>query len=582
MRSIPRRGSALLAACCALLLGPGSAMAADPPTLTTPVRITEGDVDPQRTYSGPSMLVHPDDRTIIVAGTLEFRSKQCQLIRSTDGGTSWRILDNPPTLDSYPFCLHNNSNAFQAPLAWGRDDNLYMLTVGWDVQDTRSKVSIVLHRSTDLGDSWTSHMVRDARATEQDGVNENNRPVTDIVVDRVRGEDDIVYATYRRGYSGTSGGNSRPSMPMVAVSTDGGRSFAEPMPLVGDFFEQAGERGEAIRSTTTVPSTTTTTAPPAGSLAAQPDQSANFGGSNPSITIDDDGNVYAAWKSTTANIEPDPPTGIFVSRSTDQGKTWTVSQVRPYSEENGSTTVIPYVRWSPEGGSGGTLHLVYAGTDRPDIAGYQNIFYVRSADGGQTWTEPVILPDDDPALLRGKYIPNLSVAPNGRIDVVWWDTRDDPGIRANDVYYTYSTDNGQTWADDIRVTDQTIDRRFGVWGNNFDQNSPPGLASVDAYAIVGWDDTRLSRGEDADIELGNPAAQGEGIGGGVQDIFVSAAQFTAVGGGGLSSTAKILLAGAVGLLVVGLVLLVGALTIRRGTGAGTGDTAVGKARAKVK
>ena len=99
----------------------------------------------------------------------------------------------------------------KAPMAWGRNNQLYMLTVGWDVRDTRSKVSIVLHRSSDLGDSWTSSMVRDARATEQDGVNENNRPVTEIVVDRKSGNDDIVYAAYRRGWSGTSSGNGRRS-----------------------------------------------------------------------------------------------------------------------------------------------------------------------------------------------------------------------------------------------------------------------------------------------------------------------------------------------------------------------------------
>ena len=555
MNLVSRRRAAL-AACFAVLLAPGAAMAADPPTLTTPVQVTKGDLDPQRTYSGPSLLVHPDDPETIVAGSLEFRSRQCRLMRSTDGGDSWRILDNPPALASYPFCLHNNSNAFQTPLAWGRNNTLYMLTVGWDTQDTRSKVSIVLHRSTDLGDSWTSHMVRDARATEEPGgVNENNRPVTDLVVDRSRGGDDIVYAVYRRGYSGTQSGNSRPSMPMVAVSTDGGRTFAEPVPLVSDFYEQAQARSSAIQATTTVPQTTSTTAPPPNTLAARPDQAANFGGGNPSITIDDSGNVYAAWKSATANISPSPPTGIFLSRSTDRGRTWSVTQVRPFDYGNGSTFVIPQVRWSSEGGSDGTLHLVYDGSDRPEVAAYSNVYYMRSTDGGRTWTDPELLPDDDPALLNGKYIPNMSIAPNGRIDVAWWDTRDDPGIRANDVYYTYSTDNGRTWADDIRVTDQTIDRRFGVWGNNFDQNSPPGIASVNAYAIVGWDDTRFSRGEDGNVEATDPISGGVGIGGGVQDVFVASVQFAPVGGG-TSNAVKIALAAVAGLLAVGVVLLI--------------------------
>ncbi|MGI8983479.1 MAG: sialidase family protein [Acidimicrobiales bacterium] len=534
----------------------GAAVAADPPTLTTPVQVTKGDLDPQRTYSGPSLLVHPDNPEVIVAGSLEFRSRQCRLMRSTDGGGSWRILDNPPALASYPFCLANNSNTFQAPLAWGGNDTLYMLTVGWDTQDTRSKVSIVVHRSTDLGDSWTSHMVRDARATDEAGdINENNRPATDIVVDRKGGTDDIVYVTYRRGYSGTQSGNGRPSTPMVGVSTDGGRTFAEPAPLVAGFFEQAGDRGSAIQATTTVPPTSPTTAPAAGTLAAQPDQGASFGGGNPSITIDDKGTVYGAWKSASSNISPSPPPGVFVSRSSDRGATWTVTQVRPFSYENGSAFVIPQVKWSSGGGSNGTLHLVYDGSDRPEIASYANVYYTRSTDGGRTWSEPSLLPDEDPALLNGKFIPNMSVAPNGRVDVAWWDTRDDPGIRANDVYYTYSQDNGRTWAPNIRVTDQVIDRRLGVWGNNFDQNSPPGIASVNAYAILGWDDTRFSRGEDGNVEIADPISGGEGIGGGIQDVFISSVQFAPVGGG-TSSAAKIALAGVVGLLAVGVILLI--------------------------
>ena len=45
----------------------------------------------------------------------------------------------------------------------------------------------------------------------------------------------------------------------------------------------------------------------------------------------------------------------------------------------------------------------------------------------------------------------------------------------------------------IRMSDQTIDRRYGVWGNNFDQNSPPAVPT-NQFAIMGWDDTRFSTG----------------------------------------------------------------------------------------
>ena len=103
-----------------------------------------------------------------------------------------------------------------------------------------------------------------------------------------------------------------------------------------------------------------------------------------------------------------------------------------------------------------------------------------------------------------------------------------------------------------------------MWGNNFDQNSPPGLLSTNQYAMFAWDDTRFSRGEDANIQAGDPVA-GNGIGGGVQDIFVSAAQFEAIGAG-TSKTAKIVFAGVIGLLGVGLALTVVALLSRKRSG----------------
>ena len=44
-------------------------------------------------------------------------------------------------------------------------------------------------------------------------------------------------------------------------------------------------------------------------------------------------------------------------------------------------------------------------------------FALRSSDGGRTWTPPQMLNDDDPKLLRAQFMPNMNVAPNGRIAV---------------------------------------------------------------------------------------------------------------------------------------------------------------------
>jgi hypothetical protein len=256
-----------------------------------------------------------------------------------------------------------------------------------------------------------------------------------------------------------------------------------------------------------------------------------------------------AWASTTANVSPSPPNAIFVSRSSDKGKTWTTSEVAGFQYTNGSYMQI---LWSPEGGSDGTVHLVHETTDTPQIAGTRDVSYRRSTDGGRTWSEPKNITDDDPRGLYGQYYPNATLAPNGRIDVAWYDTRNDPGYRSNDVYLASSTDNGETWSKNERITDQVIDRRIGVWSTNYDMATQPSLASTNAYTIVAWDDPRLSDRSVADNTL---------TGGGLQDIYAANVQFAALGGG-TSRAAKIVLAGVIGLLTVGLVLLVMAMAVR--------------------
>ncbi|HUR24108.1 MAG TPA: hypothetical protein VMZ73_09580, partial [Acidimicrobiales bacterium] len=99
------------------------------------------------------------------------------------------------------------------------------------------------------------------------------------------------------------------------------------------------------------------------------------------------------------------------------------------------------------------------------------------------------------------------------------------------------------------------------------------------FAVFAWDDTRLSTGEDGQINLTNPV-NSAGFGGGVQDIFTSAVQFEEVGGG-TSKTAKVVLAGVVGLLAVGLILLAVGM-LRRNSGPEAPATTRGKTQARVK
>ena len=543
----------------------GAALAADPLRVTRPVQATKGDLVPTRTYSSPEVKVDPRNRRRVVAGFVDMRARRCGLLRSLDGGETWKQLDSSPSLPSYPFCFHTSGGVVQTALAFGRDGTLYYGLTGWDVQDGGQgrNVSILLARSDDLGDTWQTTIVRNARGKQEADVERNI--ITDVVVDTKSGSRDVVYVGWRANYPLAR--PSRPSLPMVAVSTDGGRRFSEPRNAVGPFFEQAQVRETVLRTappTTAAPTTTapaappTTTspqsapgtippgappAPPAAAPSAPRDAVANFGGGNPKLAVDGKGALYVLWPQATANIEPRPDNPLYLSRSTDQGRTFTVHQAAPPSNWYGGAVM----RWSPKGGPDGSLHVVTE-DKLGQTQGDRDIYYRRSTDGGRTWSEGRVIHDDDPELLIGQFIPNLSVAPNGRLDAVWWDFRNDPGTYVNDVYYAYSTDDGKTWSRNIRVTDRSINRRIGPWSNNFDMRQPPGVASTNAYALMAWDDTRN----------GDPVGQ-------AQDVYASAVQFRQLAGGA-SNTLKYVLAGVIGLLVAGLALLALALTARRRTG----------------
>jgi len=569
MRTSSGRHLLALATVAALLATAGPVAAGQAPQLTKPVQVTTGDVDPGRTYTTPVLAVDPANPLNVVSTLSEARTRKCGLIRSGDGGQTWKQVDASPSPAAYPYCFTANFASSQALVAFGRNSTLYYALPGWDVQDdgNRFNVSLLVARSTDLGDTWQTTVVRNTRGKEGEDKENAGRPVTSLVIDTTHGSEDSVYVTWTRSLPNRLAPNAEPARPFLAVSTDGGKAFSEPIELTAGVFNSETLRAEGLKTTTTIATASpapTTTAPAAGSRAAEPNQAANFGGRDPSLTVDKKGAIYVAWRAQTSNITPAVQNTLFLSKSTDRGKTFTVTQVGPWT----ARARQPILRWSPEGGANGTLHLVYEGTTRPEVANDSDIFYRRSLDGGKTWTDSKVLNDDDPAKIFPQGIPNMAVAPNGRIDIGWWDLRNDPGISfGNDVYSVSSTDNGTTWSKNIRVTDKLIDRRIGVFGNNFDVSGPPGLATTNAFALFGWDDTRnAKRGE---------------LGAGTQDLFTAAVQYKAVAGG-TSKVLKIVLAAAVGLLFVGLILFVAGLGARRRARPSEGGpTVAGRASAEV-
>ncbi len=103
------------------------------------------------------------------------------------------------------------------------------------------------------------------------------------------------------------------------------------------------------------------------------------------------------------------------------------------------------------GGSGDSSVYVLSSVDPPG-ADPLDVYFIRSTDRGLSWSSPVQV-NDDPGTSAWQWFGTMSVAPNGRIDVVWLDTRNNPGTYLSSLYYSFSEDNGQTWSLNKQLSD---------------------------------------------------------------------------------------------------------------------------------
>ncbi|MDP1623297.1 MAG: T9SS type A sorting domain-containing protein [Bacteroidales bacterium] len=96
---------------------------------------------------------------------------------------------------------------------------------------------------------------------------------------------------------------------------------------------------------------------------------------------------------------------------------------------------------------------VLASVARISSADPADVMFARSTDGGATFDPPKRI-NTDVSTLNYQWFGTMSVAPNGRIDVIWLDTRDDfPGSFMSALYYCYSEDQGETWSINKRLSD---------------------------------------------------------------------------------------------------------------------------------
>ena len=104
-------------------------------------------------------------------------------------------------------------------------------------------------------------------------------------------------------------------------------------------------------------------------------------------------------------------------------------------------------------GTNTTNNVYILGSVQP--AGTTNgsdVMFARSTDGGNTFSAPRRINDDPVNHAKWHWFGTLSVAPNGRIDVVWFDTRNAANNTDSQLFYSDSVDGGTNWSASIAVS----------------------------------------------------------------------------------------------------------------------------------
>lgn len=175
---------------------------------------------------------------------------------------------------------------------------------------------------------------------------------------------------------------------------------------------------------------------------------------NPAIAVDSSGHIHLVWQDyTPGNSE------IYYKKSTDEGATWS---------SNRRLTWTTADSWAPDLAvdSSGNPHVVW----QENLTENREIFYLRSTDGGDTWSASQRLTWNS----GNSSIPNVAVDPSGNPHVSWHDKT--PGNE--EIYYKKSTDGGASWPAGQRLT----------WNAGVSGYPQIALASS-TYLTVVWSDS---------------------------------------------------------------------------------------------
>jgi len=375
-----------------------------------------------------AIAVNPTNPSILIAGTNGPGGGQ-KMWRSTDGGQTW--LSSGALSD---VCC-------DPTVAWSPDG-----TVGYtsSLSFNNAAGSIRFYRSTDNGATW----VKSANLSTVSGADKEFIHVDMHPTSPFRGR---VYESWHEG-----------NVQQFSRSADNGLTFSPKMVL---------------------------------------DNSNRGIGSD--ITTDTAGNVYFFYATFSTSTFPRQ---IRVVKSTNGGVSFGAGST--VGNNNGSfnfaipsfeTRKVPIIVSADTDRSGGSFNnTIYAtwtdnnnATSATPANNHAVVKVARSRDGGTTWQISNPHPTTDVATVD-RFNPWLSVDAQGRVHVIYYDTRHSVGRSGTDLYHAVSTDGGVTWTARRLTTATSINNT-----DSFEWGDYNGLDLVGRDIIAIYTDNRDETGGSA-------------------------------------------------------------------------------------
>jgi len=171
------------------------------------------------------------------------------------------------------------------------------------------------------------------------------------------------------------------------------------------------------------------------------------------LDVDTNGNVFVGGEGNTFYC-------VRSSNAQNGGQTPTFDQVTPVNlggdlgfggiNPAGLTGML-FLAIDRSGGSTNNNIYMLASVIPPGRS-TTDVMFARSTDGGLTFSAPVKVNDDPVNPSKWHWFGTFSVAPNGRLDAVWYDTRNAANNTDSQLFYSFSTDAGVTWSPNVAVS----------------------------------------------------------------------------------------------------------------------------------